>query len=151
VRTGLWLDYMRYIISITNALCGLIFTAGLAAAAPPTDQELADLYAEPSPFESVPRDQWIAESDNAYVIRDHKPQAPVHLLVIPKQRVPTLLQASPELLGEMLDLARKAAKQEGIARDGFRIVINTHPGGSQSVYHLHMHVLGGRQMTWPPG
>jgi histidine triad (HIT) family protein len=137
--------------SISKALYGLILAAGVAAAAPPTDEQLAELYAQPSPFESVPQDQWIAESDNAYVIRDHKPQAPVHLLVISKKRVPTLLQASPDLLGEMLDLARKAAEQEGIARDGFRIVINTHPRGSQSVYHLHLHVLGGRQMTWPPG
>lgn len=139
---------MRNIIS---ALCGLLLSMSVAAAEPVTDEQLAELYARPSPFESLPQDQWIAESANAYVIRDHKPQAPVHLLVIPKKRVPTLLQATPELLGEMLDLARKAAEQEGIARDGFRIVINTHPRGSQSVYHLHMHVLGGRQMTWPPG
>lgn len=137
--------------NILNGVLGLLILAAGASAAPPTDEQLAALYAEPSPFESVPQDKWIAESGNAYVIRDHKPQAPVHLLVIPKKRIPTLLQASPELLGEMLDLARKAAEQEGIARDGFRIVINTHPRGSQSVYHLHMHVLGGRQMTWPPG
>lgn len=137
--------------SILQGFSGLIIAVGAAGAAPPTDEELALLYAEPSPFESVAHDLWIAESENAYVIRDHKPQAPVHLLVIPKMRVPTLLQAPPELLGEMLDLARKAAEQEGIARSGFRIVINTHPQGSQSVYHLHMHVLGGRQMKWPPG
>lgn len=136
---------------IPSALCGLVLATGLAAAAPSTDEQLAGLYAQPSPFESLSRDQWIAESDNAYVIRDHRPQAPVHLLVISKKLIPTLLQAPPELLGEMLDLARKAAEQEGIARDGFRIVINTHPWGSQSVYHLTMHVLGGRQMRWPPG
>jgi histidine triad (HIT) family protein len=134
-----------------SVLGGLILTTGVAAAPPLTDEQLAELYAQPSPFESIPEEQWIAQSDNAYVIRDHKPQAPVHLLVIPKKRVPTLLQAPPELLGEMLDLARKVAAQEGIARDGFRIVINTHPRGSQSVYHFHMHVLGGRQMRWPPG
>jgi histidine triad (HIT) family protein len=123
----------------------------VAAAEPVTDEQLAELYAQPSPFESVPQDEWIAESANAYVISSNRPQAPVHLLVIPKKRVPTLLQATPELLGEMLDLARKVAEQKGIAHDGFRIVINTHPRGSQSVYHLHIHVLGGRQMTWPPG
>ncbi|MGE0031567.1 MAG: HIT domain-containing protein [Steroidobacteraceae bacterium] len=134
-----------------QVLGGLIIAVRVAGAAPPTDEELAALYAQPSPFESVARGLWIAESENAYVIRDHKPQAPVHLLVIPKKVIPTLLQAPPELLGEMLDLARKAAEQEGIARSGFRIVINTHPQGSQSVYHLHMHVLGGRQMKWPPG
>jgi histidine triad (HIT) family protein len=62
-----------------------------------------------------------------------------------------MLQASEALLGEMLALARRAAEQEGIAREGFRLVINTHPQGGQSVYHLHIHVLGGRQMKWPPG
>ncbi len=134
-----------------RCLFGFLIAVGAAGAAPPTDEQLAAFYAEPSPFESVPRDQWIAESENAYVIRDHKPQAPVHVLVIPKRHIPTLLQAPPELLGEMLDLARKAAEQEGIARNGFRIVINTHPQGSQSVYHFHIHVLGGRQMKWPPG
>jgi len=136
---------------VLQVLFGLVIAVGAAGAAPPTDDELAALYAQPSPFEAVPHDRWIAESENAFVIRDHKPQAPVHLLVIPRKRVPTLLQAPPELLGEMLDLARKAAQQEGIARNGFRIVINTHPQGSQSVYHFHMHVLGGRQMKWPPG
>ena len=132
------------------AVLGLI-AASAVGADPPIDERLAAFYAEPSPFESVAHDLWIAESENAYVIRDHKPQAPVHLLVIPKRRVPTLLQAPPELLGEMLNLARTAAEQEGIARSGFRIVINTHPEGGQSVYHLHMHVLGARQMKWPPG
>ena len=132
------------------AVLGLIAASAVGADSP-IDERLAAFYAEPSPFESVAHDLWIAESENAYVIRDHKPQAPVHLLVIPKRRVPTLLQAPPELLGEMLNLARTAAEQEGIARSGFRIVINTHPEGGQSVYHLHMHVLGGRQMKWPPG
>lgn len=116
-----------------------------------SDQSIAALYSRASPFESIPRERWIAESENAFVIRDRSPQAPVHLLVIPKVRVPTMLQASEALLGEMLALARRAAEQEGIAREGFRLVINTHPQGGQSVYHLHIHVLGGRQMKWPPG
>lgn len=112
---------------------------------------LEPLYAKPSPFESIPRAQWIAESRNAYVIRDMAPKAPVHLLVIPKKRVPTLMQASPQLLGEMLDLAKKAAVQEGIADSGFRTIVNTHPDSRQSVYHLHIHVLGGRKMDWTDG
>lgn len=116
-----------------------------------TDDQLAEHYAKPSPFEAAPREWWIAESENAFVIRDKFPQAPVHLLVIPKMRIPTMLQASPELLGEMFVLARRAAEQEGIARDGFRLVVNTHPAGGQGVYHMHIHVLGGRQMKWPPG
>jgi histidine triad (HIT) family protein len=116
-----------------------------------TDGQLAELYAKPSVFESIPKERWIAESENAFVVRDKSPQAPVHLLVIPKRRIPTMLQASPELLGEMFALARRAAEQEGVARDGFRLVVNTHPMGGQSVYHMHIHVLGGRQMKWPPG
>ena len=129
----------------------VLAVAAPAVADPMTDDELAALYAQPSPFEAVPHDQWIAESENAFVIRTKEPQAPVHLLVIPKKRVPTLLQAPPGLYEEMLVLARKVAEQHDIARSGFRIVINTHPQGSQSVYHFHMHVLGGRQMRWPPG
>lgn len=116
-----------------------------------SDQDIAALYSRASPFESIPRERWIAESENAFVIRDRSPEAPVHLLVISKKRVPTVLQANEALLGEMLVLARRAAEQEGIAREGFRLVVNTHPQGGQSVYHLHIHVLGGRQMKWPPG
>src|SRR6267142_234755 len=126
------------------------FTSVLAHAQA-TDGRLSELYAQPSVFESIPKERWIAESANAFVVRDKFPQAPVHLLVIPKKRIPTILQASPELIGEMFALARRAAEQEGVARDGFRLVVNTHPMGGQSVYHMHIHVLGGRQMKWPPG
>jgi histidine triad (HIT) family protein len=129
----------------------LIVACASGNGAPPTDDELAALYAQPSPFEAIPRERWIAESDNAFVIEDKNPQAPVHLLVLPKKRVPTLLQAPPGLYEEMLALARQAAEQMGISRSGFRVVINTHPDGGQHVYHLHIHVLGGRQMKWPPG
>jgi histidine triad (HIT) family protein len=107
--------------------------------------------AAPSPFETIPRDQWIAESADAFAVDDVDPQAPVHFLVVPKERVTTLLDAKPELLGQMLGLARDVAAKRAIAADGFRVVINTNPRGAQSVYHLHMHVLGGRQMRWPPG
>ena len=106
--------------------------------------------AEASPFESVSRDRWIAASERAFMIEDLEPQAPVHLLVVAKQRVPSVLEAPPDLLGEMLALARNTARTRGIADDGFRVVINTNPRGAQTVYHLHMHVLGGRQMRWPP-
>jgi histidine triad (HIT) family protein len=129
----------------------LVAVAATTAADSPTDEQLEALYARPSPFDSIPRDQWVAESENAFVIRSNEPLAPVHLLVISKQRYPTMLQAPPELYQEMLLLARKVAEQEGVARSGFRIVINTHPQGSQSVYHFLIHVLGGRQMRWPPG
>jgi histidine triad (HIT) family protein len=116
-----------------------------------TDAQIAQLYAKPSPFEQGQRDRWIAETENAFAVRDINPQAPIHLLVISKKRYPTVLQAPEALLGEMVALARRVAEEQGIAREGFRSVINTHPQGGQGVYHLHIHVLGGRQMRWPPG
>jgi len=103
------------------------------------------------PFRQIPRERWLAESPHAFAIRDRNPQAPVHVLVISKDPIPNMLQASDELLGEMLGLAKKVVEKERIAKDGFRVVINTNPQGGQSVYHVHMHVLGGRQMAWPPG
>ena len=107
----------------------------------------ASSLAAPSPFETMPRSRWIAESEHAFVIEDrYAPTAPEHLLVIPKKRITSLLEASPSLLGEMLELARDVARQRGIAESGFRVVINTNPQGGQTVYHLHMHVKGGRQM-----
>jgi histidine triad (HIT) family protein len=105
----------------------------------------------PSPFEAIPKEKWTAASDRAFAVNARDPEAPVHFLVVPKQRVTSLLEAPPDLLAEMLVLARDTARARGIADDGFRVVINTNPQGAQSVYHLHMHVLGGRQMRWPPG
>jgi histidine triad (HIT) family protein len=106
--------------------------------------------AEPSPFERVPSSRWIAESEHAYVIEDQfAPTAPVHLLVIPKQRYASLLDPPAEMLGEMLELARQAARDRGIAESGFRITINTNPHGAQTVYHLHLHVRGGEQLPEP--
>lgn len=126
--------------------------AACAAAEPHiSPEQLQQLYATPSPFAAIPRTKWIAESENAFVVRDIHPRAPVHLLVIPKTRIPTILQAPPALVGEMFELAKRAARQEGIAEDGFRIIINTHPYGGQSVYHFHIHVLGGRELGWSPG
>lgn len=70
----------------------------------------------------------------------------MHLLVISKQVLPTILAADKELLGEMLELGKKVAVKYGIDQTGFRTVINTHPEGGQGVYHIHIHILGGRQM-----
>jgi histidine triad (HIT) family protein len=98
----------------------------------------------------MPRSRWIAESENAYVIEDlYAPSAPVHLLVIPKARYPSMLEAPQDLLGEMFVLARRSARDRGIANSGFRITINTNPHGSQTVYHPHVHVRGGTQLTGP--
>ena len=116
-----------------------------------TSEQLAKLYAQPSPFENVSPDRYVAQSENAFAIRDKHPQAPVHILIVSKKRVPTVLQASPELVAEMIALAKKVAKQEGIENDGFRLVMNTHPSGRQTVYHFHIHVLGGKKLKWKIG
>lgn len=110
----------------------------------------AESLAGPSPFEQVDPARWVAESENAYVIEDdYAPTAPVHLLVVPKERYATLLEAPAPVLGEMLELAKQAARMRGIAEPGFRVVINTNPQGAQTVYHLHMHVKGGEQLREP--
>lgn len=93
------------------------------------------------------------EDDQCIAIRDVNPQAPAHLLVIPKKLVVRIGEAEEEdgpLLGHLLLVASKVAKQEQLD-DGFRLVINNGPAGGESVPHLHIHVLGGRQLSWPPG
>jgi histidine triad (HIT) family protein len=97
--------------------------------------------------------QLVFEDDRCIVIRDVGPKAPVHLLVIPREPIANLADAAPEheaLLGHLLLVARDVARAEKIG-DGFRIVINNGEAAGQSVFHLHVHVLGGRTMKWPPG
>ncbi|XP_004712467.1 adenosine 5'-monophosphoramidase HINT2 [Echinops telfairi] len=101
---------------------------------------------------SLPADI-LFEDHQCLVFRDVAPQAPVHFLVIPKKPIPRISQAEEEdqqLLGHLLLVAKKVAKAEGLA-EGYRLVINDGKLGAQSVYHLHIHVLGGRQLLWPPG
>lgn len=94
----------------------------------------------------------VAESERCIAFRDLSPQAPVHVLVIPKETYATLNDIDDDtILAELLRLARDVAKKEGIAEDGYRIVINTNRNGGQTVFHVHAHVLGGRAMHWPPG
>ena len=96
----------------------------------------------------------VYEDDRALAFRDIDPKAPVHVLVIPKKPVRGISSAEDadrDLLGHLLLVARDVAKQEGLAESGYRIVTNNGRDGGQSVDHLHLHVLGGRQMTWPPG
>ncbi len=94
----------------------------------------------------------VDEQPFAIVIRDINPQAPDHLLVIPTEHVPSLNDCDDcELLGQLLLLAREAARTAHIDHGGFRVVINTGVHGGQTVDHLHVHVLGGRRMAWPPG
>jgi histidine triad (HIT) family protein len=94
----------------------------------------------------------VANGKDIVAFRDLSPQAPVHILIIPKKHVASLDDASDaDLLGRMLSLTAAIARQEGIAKSGYRTVINTGKDGGQSVDHLHIHLLGGRHLTWPPG
>ena len=98
--------------------------------------------------------QIIHEDDQCVAIRDINPQAPTHVLVIPKKVIPRLGEATPSdesLLGHLLLTAAEVAKREGLAGNGYRVVVNQGWQAGESVPHLHVHVLGGRQMKWPPG
>lgn len=95
----------------------------------------------------------IYEDDLAIAFKDVHPQAPVHILVIPKEPIAQLADAESKdhaLMGHLLLTAKRVAQEAGL-NNGYRVVINTGPDGGQTVYHLHLHILGGRQMTWPPG
>jgi histidine triad (HIT) family protein len=95
----------------------------------------------------------VYEDNLALAFKDINPQAPVHILVIPKQPIAQLSDAESKdhaLMGHLLLTAKRVADQAGLT-NGYRLVINTGPDGGQTVYHLHIHILGGRQMTWPPG
>ncbi len=88
------------------------------------------------------------------VLADIQPQAPKHFLVVPKKEIPSMAEATLEdqlVLGHLLLVAAEIARQQGFAEKGYRLVINTNQHGGQSVSHLHIHLLGGRQMEWPPG
>ncbi|SEP78453.1 histidine triad (HIT) family protein [Ectothiorhodospira magna] len=96
----------------------------------------------------------VYQDDQVVAFRDLNPQAPLHLLVIPRQHFATVAdmsQTDMALVGHMHWVGLELARQAGVVEDGFRTVINCNADGGQSVYHLHLHVLGGRQMTWPPG
>ncbi|MEM1348530.1 MAG: histidine triad nucleotide-binding protein [Myxococcota bacterium] len=101
----------------------------------------------------LPADK-VYEDDRALAFRDINPAAPTHILVIPKKPVVNLLDAQEEgaeLLGHLMLVAAKVAKEQGLAEDGFRLAVNNGAGVGQTVFHLHLHVLGGRQFAWPPG
>lgn len=98
--------------------------------------------------------QPVFENKDIIAFNDIAPQAPIHILVIPKLHIESLNNAKPDntlLLGNLLDAAKRIAEEKGIAQDGYRLVINTQAGAGQTVWHLHIHLLAGRQMTWPPG
>jgi histidine triad (HIT) family protein len=96
----------------------------------------------------------VYEDTEAVAFEDINPQAPVHTLVIPKKHIPTLLDLKEEdnnLIGHLIKVANKIAVDKGIAERGFRLVTNCNPESGQTVYHIHLHILGGRRMNWPPG
>ena len=94
------------------------------------------------------------ENDKILAFRDISPQAPVHFLVIPKKEIRTLNDINEEdksLIGELFIVAKEIAKKEGISEKGYRTIFICNEHGGQTVYHIHLHVLGGRQLEWPPG
>jgi histidine triad (HIT) family protein len=96
----------------------------------------------------------VHEDDMAVAFRDMNPQAPVHILVVPKKHIRSMGEVGPKdeaLLGHLLYVARKLADDEGLPRNGYRIVLNTGANAGQTVFHLHVHLLGGRSFSWPPG
>lgn len=98
--------------------------------------------------------QPIYEDEQLIAFPDINPAAPVHVLIIPKKHIASILEIEPEdqfVMGQMLSAIKRIAKQAGLADEGFRVVMNTKENGGQTVHHLHCHILGGRAMTWPPG
>jgi len=96
----------------------------------------------------------VYESDTAIGFRDINPQAPIHMVVIPRQHIATINDINPEdeaLVGSLFSAARQIAADEGLSEDGYRAVMNCNAAAGQTVFHIHLHVLGGRQMHWPPG
>ena len=95
----------------------------------------------------------VYEDELSFAFRDINPQAPVHILIIPKKPLPTLNDAETsdqELLGHLMLVASKVAEMEGVA-DAFRLILNNGEGAGQEVFHMHFHLMAGRPFTWPPG
>jgi len=96
----------------------------------------------------------VFESDNIFAFKDIDPKAPYHVLIIPKKHIPTLNDIGEEekkIMGELLLAAKQIASHLGIDETGYRTIINCNADGGQEVFHLHLHLLGGRKMAWPPG
>lgn len=96
----------------------------------------------------------VYQDEHVVAFKDIQPQAPVHLLIIPRKHIPSLAAVTDEdveVLGRMHLVASQLAKEHGVSENGYRTVYNCGPHGQQTVYHLHLHLLGGRQFNWPPG
>lgn len=99
----------------------------------------------------VPADV-VGRSPSAVAFRDVDPKAPTHLLIVPRQHIAGLNETrDARLLGQLIVFASEMAQQEGLGQRGYRVVVNTNREAGQTVFHLHLHVLGGRRMEWPPG
>jgi histidine triad (HIT) family protein len=97
--------------------------------------------------------QIVYQDDLVLAFKDVRPQAPVHVLVCPKKHIPTLNDVQPEdnvLLAHLFEIARRLAEQFGVHQSGYRTVFNVNAGAGQTIYHLHLHVIGGRPLSWPP-
>jgi histidine triad (HIT) family protein len=97
---------------------------------------------------------FVYEDDKMIAINDVVPQAPVHILIIPKKEIPSINNLAPEdaeLIGQMFLRAKEIAKEKGISEDGYRLVFNVNEGAGQTVFQLHLHLLAGRKFNWPPG
>jgi histidine triad (HIT) family protein len=96
----------------------------------------------------------VYEDDQIFAFEDIDPQAPIHVLVITKKHIASLIEVQDQeesLMGRMIMVAKKIATLKNVHHRGFRLVLNCNPGGGQAVYHVHLHILGGRGMNWPPG
>ncbi|MEE4175454.1 MAG: histidine triad nucleotide-binding protein [Xanthomonadales bacterium] len=96
----------------------------------------------------------VYETDEVLAFRDINPQAPVHVLIIPKQHIRTINDIETDhevLVGKLFSAAGEIAAREGVAESGYRVVMNCNEGAGQTVFHIHLHLLGGRRLAWPPG
>lgn len=96
----------------------------------------------------------VYEDERVFAFNDINPQAPVHILILPKKHISTILEADEEdnaLIGHMFQAANKIAKNSNVAERGFRLVMNCNRDAGQTVFHIHLHLLAGRSMHWPPG
>ena len=94
----------------------------------------------------------VAENEDCVAFRDINPQAPVHVLIVPRAHIPSVKEVTdPTMVGKLTSMATDLAQRAGVADGGYRLVINTNADAGQTVFHLHLHLLGGRHMSWPPG
>ena len=129
-------------------MVGALSTKGKLMTEPNNDCLFCKILAADIPADIV------YESDTAIAFRDLNPQAPTHVLIIPRKHIATINDISEEdhqLVGSLYSAARHVARQEGVAEEGYRAVMNCNARAGQTVFHIHLHLLGGRDLGWPPG